>query len=154
MKTVDNSGHGAFPFKGVLFVCRGNAVRSQMAEALFRGVAPEGTEVWSAGITPIGVLAPTKAVMKEVGLDLEGHTSKTVEAVPLDRIDLVVTLCEGLGDPCPNIEIRATRLHWPIPDPYLAAPAGKDGMDGFRAVRDGLKARIDALMSRPPDRRG
>jgi len=147
MKIVDKSNSEG-PFSGgVLFVCRGNAVRSQMAEGFFRAAMPDGAEAWSAGATPIGLMPQTVRVMREVGIDISEQTSKSVDAVPLDRIGTVVTLCEGLGDPCPNVPGKVRRLHWPIPDPYLAAPAGADGLDGFRAVRDEIRKLIDGLVA-------
>ncbi|KPJ85671.1 hypothetical protein AMJ57_02235 [Parcubacteria bacterium SG8_24] len=139
MATSD-SGH-----KGILFVCRGNSVRSQMAEGLARAAAPEGIEVWSAGTHPIGLDDRAVAVMKEVGIDISGQTSKSVGDVPLGRVDLVVVLCGGADDPCPQVSAGVDRLHWPLPDPYLTVPAGPDGLDTFRRVRNELKDKITGL---------
>lgn len=135
-----------FTHKGVLFVCRGNAVRSQMAEGLMRAMAPQDVFVWSAGYTPIGVLSQTVAVMEEIGIDISHNTSKSIQDVPLEDVDLVITLCEGKDDICPHVPGDIDRLHWPMPDPFMAAPAGSDGLDGFRVVRDAIKKKIESLL--------
>lgn len=135
-----------FPYKGVLFVCRGNAVRSQMGEGLMRTMAPKDVFVWSAGYSPIGVLSQTIAVMREIGIDISYHTSKSIKDVPMEDIDLVITLCGGKDDICPHVPGDMKRLHWPMPDPFMAAPAGADGLEGFRVVRDAIKDRIELLL--------
>jgi arsenate reductase len=116
-----------------------------MAEGFMRELAPEGIEVWSAGIAPIGLDRRAVAVMREIGIDISGHGSKGVESVPLDRVDLIVTLCSD-AEPCPRTPKPAKVLHWPLPDPYLSPPKGQDGLDVFREIRDELKKRIVALL--------
>ena len=135
-----------FPYKGILFVCRGNAVRSQMGEGLMRAMAPKDVFVWSAGYMPIGVLSESIAVMQEIGIDISHHTSKSITDVPLEDVDLVITLCGGKDDICPHVPGDMRRLHWPMPDPFMAAPAGADGMEGFRVVRDAIKEKIELLL--------
>ncbi len=130
------------PGRGVLFVCLANAARSQMAEAWARHLAPPEIEVASAGLTPSPVHPLAVQVMAEVGLDLAGARSKSLSDVPLDRFDLVVTLCdEGRGVDMPP---GARHLHWPIEDPVPAASA-PEALEVFRRVRDDLAARVDRL---------
>lgn len=130
------------PRRGVLFVCVANAARSQMAEAWARHLAPAEIEVASAGLTPSRVHPLAIQVMAEVGLDLSGARSKALSDVPLDRFDLVVTLCdEGR---CVAPPPGARHLHWPIEDPVPAA-SSPGALDAFRRVRDDLAARVDRL---------
>lgn len=137
----------SFGYKGVLFLCRGNSVRSQMAEGLFRDMASNSIEVWSAGDFPIGLDSRSVAVMKEIGIDISGYISKRLSSVPLDKVDLVITLCGDEKDPCPAVSGEMGKLHWPLPDPYLSEQTGADGLGGFRAVRDELKRKIDDLLN-------
>lgn len=130
------------PQRGVLFVCVANAARSQMAEAWARRLAPAGIEVASAGLAPSQVHPLTVQVMAEVGLDIAGARAKTLDEVPLDRFDLVVTLCdEGR---CLATPKGAIHLHWPIEDPIPSA-ASPQALEVFRRVRDDLAARVDRL---------
>lgn len=132
----------ARPSRGVLFVCVANAARSQMAEAWARRLAPPGIEVASAGLAPSQVHPLAVQVMAEVGLDIAGARAKTLDAVPLQRFDLVVTLCdEGR---CLDLPEGVRHLHWPIEDP-LPATASPDALEVFRRVRDDLAARVDRL---------
>lgn len=131
----------ARPQRGVLFVCKANAARSQMAEAWGRHLAPPGIEVASAGIEPGRVHPVAIQVMAEVGFDISGARSKGLSEVPLERFDLMVTLCdEGRSlSPPPGMH----HLHWPIEDPLLASPS--EALEIFRRVRDDLTARVDQL---------
>lgn len=139
----------SFLYTGVLFLCRGNAVRSQMAEGFFRSLAPEGVRVWSAGYSPIGVVAETVTVMNEVGVDISAQVSKGMDEIPKEAIDLVITLCGDRDDPCPVFPGKTERLHWPLMDPYLANRTGDDGLDEFRSVRDTIKKRVADLLQQP-----
>ena len=135
-----------FPYRGVLFLCRGNAVRSQMAEGIFRSLAPKKVEVWSAGGVPIGLDGRTVEVMGEIGIDISGYASKSVDQIPIEKVDLVITLCGGPDDPCPDFPGTAEIRQWPSPDPFMSPPQGPDGLDLFRQVRDELKKRITKLL--------
>lgn len=132
----------AKPDRGVLFVCRANAARSQMAEAWARHLAPPGIEVASAGLEQGQVHPLAVQVMAEVGLDIASAKSRTVSDVRLDDFDLVVTLCdEGR---CLDLPPGTRHLHWPIEDPVPAA-SSPGALDVFRRVRDDLAARVDRL---------
>ena len=95
--------------------------------------------VHSAGSQP-GSLHPLAVrVMAEVGIDIAGHHSKPIEAVPTDRIGTVITLCAE--EKCPVWLNEAERLHWPIPD-----PAG-NGLEAFRAARDEIAGRLEVFFA-------
>ncbi len=131
--------------KHLLFLCVANSARSQMAEAIARSVAPEGVTVYSAGSQPGRVNPYALRALAEIGLGASQQRSKGVDDVPLDLIDTVVTLCAE--EVCPTFPRRAPRQDWGLPDP--AAVDGSDGerLRAFRAARDELRHRIDALFA-------
>ena len=122
----------------VLYLCTGNAARSQMAEAFTKALLPPGApvEVFSAGTEPRGVHPETIAVMQEAGVDLAAARSKGLEDVPMDRIDLVVTLCGDARDRCPAFPRPVRRLHWGLRDPAAAGGSPEQVRAAFRATRD------------------
>ena len=122
----------------VLFVCVENANRSQMAEAFARLEGGDAVEAWSAGSRPSGVINP-KAIrfMDELGYDLRTHASKSLDAIAGIEFDAVVTM--GCGDSCPWVPARR-REDWALPDPKHMDD------DGYRAVRDEIRARVRALL--------
>lgn len=132
----------------VLFLCVANSARSQIAEGVARSLAPPGTRVYSAGSEP-GTLNPLAVqVLAEAGIDASGQFSKGLDAVPLDDIDLVVTLCAE--EVCPLFPRPVRRLHWPLPDPASVAGTEEERLAAFRAVREELAARLPTLFSAQP----
>lgn len=126
--------------KRILFVCVENANRSQMAEAFARMLGGERVEAFSAGSRPSGMVNP-KAIdaMREVGYDLSVHASKSLDELPDVPFDFVATM--GCGDACPTVRARQ-RADWSIPDPKDLGP------DGFRAVRDMIRANVQATLEK------
>jgi len=124
--------------KRVLFVCIENSNRSQMAEAFARIHGGDAVEAFSAGSAPSGRINP-KAVrfMAELGYDLGAHASKSLDQVD-GEFDAVITM--GCGDDCPWIPARR-REDWGLPDPKHLDD------DGYRAVRDEISARVQALLA-------
>jgi arsenate reductase len=132
----------------ILFLCVANSARSQIAEGLARRLAPPGTTVYSAGSEP-GTISPLAArVLAEAGVDSSAQHSKGLDAVPLDDIDLVVTLCAE--EVCPLFPRPVRRLHWPLPDPATTTGTDDERLAAFRAVRDELAARLPTLFSAQP----
>ncbi|MCK5690707.1 arsenate reductase ArsC, partial [Myxococcota bacterium] len=78
--------------KGILFLCVANSARSQMAEGLARALVPPGVTVFSAGSKPTQVRQEAIAVLVEIGLDISNHRAKDVSEIPVDEVDLVITL--------------------------------------------------------------
>ncbi len=126
--------------KRVLFVCIENSCRSQMAEAFARLRAGDRIEAYSAGSRPSGQVNP-KAVsaMAELGVDLSGQRSKSLDELPGIRFDYVITM--GCGDECPFVQADHHE-DWQIPDPK-GLP-----MDEFRQVRDLIGQRVSELAER------
>ena len=130
--------------KGVLFLCVANSARSQMAEGLARAMWPSEVKVWSAGSRPTSVRPEAMQVLAEIGIDISGHRSKSVAEIPAAEVDTVITLCGE--EECPVFLGRATRLHWPFPDPAAGpTPPREAGLARFREVRDGIRARLAEL---------
>jgi protein-tyrosine-phosphatase len=124
--------------KRVLFVCIENSNRSQMAEAFARMHGGAQVEALSAGSQPSGRINP-KAIrfMAELGYDLATHVSKSLDEIAGD-FDAVVTM--GCGDQCPWVPARR-REDWALPDPK------EPDDDGYRAVRDEISRRVQALLA-------
>jgi arsenate reductase len=132
--------------KSVLFLCVANSARSQMAEGLARHRFGASVRVQSAGSQPSTVNPYALEVMREVGIDLATHHSKSVDTIDPASVDTVVTLCAE--EVCPVFLGKATRLHWPIPDPASKDPAltREELLARFRTARDtisGMLARLE-----------
>jgi protein-tyrosine-phosphatase len=124
--------------KSILFVCVGNACRSQMSEGFARAHGPKDLVVYSAGSAPAGFVA-REAVegMKEKGIDISRQYSKGLSEIPAIEFDAVVTM--GCGDVCPYVKAKRN-IDWKIPDPI-----GR-GIEFFRSVRDDLEVKILDLL--------
>jgi protein-tyrosine-phosphatase/catechol 2,3-dioxygenase-like lactoylglutathione lyase family enzyme len=116
-----------------------------MAEGLARHLLGRGVEALSAGSSPSGVNPYAIEAMAEIGIDITGHRSKSLEEVDLTGVDLIVTLCAE--EECPVVPGGVKRLHWPVPDPVATeSDVTPDQMRArFRATRDQIRARIDVL---------
>lgn len=139
--------------KRILFLCVANSARSQMAEGLARAMLGDAAVVMSAGSAPSRVNPHAIAAMAEQGIDISGHTSKSVADIDPEAVDLVITLCAE--EVCPVLPGCVKRLHWPIADPALNNPAlSDDDMRArFRTARDQIAARIavlGGLLALPP----
>ncbi len=136
---------GGSHFDSVLFLCVANSARSQMAEGLARQLFGSDLRVRSAGSAPSRVNPLAVEVMAEIGVDLGAHRSKSVGEIPVDDVDLVITLCAE--EECPVFLGDARRLHWPLPDPdrEREALSHDERLEYFRAARDELRARIEEL---------
>jgi len=128
----------------ILFLCVANSARSQMAAGLGRHLLGPEASVQSAGSSPSRVHPLAIQAMDEIGIDIRGQHSKSVDTIDPATVDLVITLCAE--EVCPVFLGKAERRHWPLPDP--AAIAGDAALDGFRQVRDELAQRIRALSPR------
>lgn len=130
---------------GLLFLCVANSARSQMAEGLARQRLGDRVLVQSAGSRPSRVNPIAIEVMREVGVDLTTHVSKSVETIDPATVATVSTLCAE--EVCPLFLGQVRRLHWPIADPASEAPALSHEalLARFRSARDLIRARIEEL---------
>ena len=131
--------------QGLLFLCVANSARSQMAEGLARKRFGDRLRVQSAGSRPSRVNPWAIEVMREVGVDLATHDSKSVETIDPNTVDTVVTICAE--EVCPVFLGKARRIHWPIEDPASDDPAiSQDAMLArFRSARDQIQGYIETL---------
>jgi arsenate reductase len=127
----------------VLILCTGNSCRSQMAEALWQSLGQGNWRAASAGSRPAGYVHPLAVrVMHELGIDLSGHASKSLDRFVNDDFDLVVTVCDNARDVCPVFPGAKQTLHWPFDDPAHATGSDDQRLAKFRRVRDEIRARI------------
>ncbi|MGH9819916.1 MAG: arsenate reductase ArsC, partial [Pyrinomonadaceae bacterium] len=121
--------------KSVLILCTGNSARSQMAEGILRSTADDKFEVASAGVKPSSVRAEAIEAMREVGIDISTHRSKSVDQF-LDReFDYVITVCDNANERCPIFPANAKRLHWSFADPAAIVGTDEERLKAFRQVR-------------------
>lgn len=127
----------------ILFLCVANSARSQMAEGLARHLLGPRASVRSAGSRPARLNPYAVAAMAEIGIDIAGHSAKSVDTIDPASVDLVVTLCAE--EVCPIMPGKVQRLHWPIADPASDDPAltAEELIARFRIARDQIKARIE-----------
>ncbi len=130
--------------KGLLFLCVANSARSQMAEGIARSLAPKEIRVFSAGSRPTRVRPEAVAVLKEVGIDISDHRSKSVSEISRSEVDTVITLCAE--EECPVFPGKVRRLHWGLPDPAAVRGSGQERLKEFRKTRDELRRRISAFL--------
>ena len=130
--------------KRVLVLCTGNVARSQMAEGLLRHMAGDRFEVFSGGLSPSYVRPNAIAVMKELGIDISHHRSKSMNEFLDTPFDYVITVCDHASEHCPVFPGAAQRIHWSIDDPV--APGGEEAqLAAFRRARDELKERLQTF---------
>ena len=123
----------------VLFICRQNAGRSQMSQALFTRAAAGRHNAISAGTSPAQHVHPeVLVVMNELGLDLSDRTPQLLTRELAEQADLVITM--GCGDQCPVIPGRRY-LDWALPDP------AEQPTDQVRAIRDEIADRVTTLIA-------
>jgi arsenate reductase len=133
--------------KRILFLCTGNAARSQMAEALAREFHGEEIEVVSAGSRPAGWVHPLAIrAMADLGVDIHDAESKSAEQFINEPFDVVVSVCDSAAKDCPMWPGAKRIEHWPIVDPSYGADDPDTRYDRFIATRDELKNRIDDLV--------
>ena len=100
-------------------------------------------EARSAGSKPAGFVHPFAVrVMKEMGVDLAQHESKSVDTFADESFDVVVTVCDHAKDACPTFPNAQLVLHWPFPDPADAVGTDDDKLAVFRTVRDQISNKI------------
>ena len=131
--------------KKVMFLCTANSCRSQMAEGFAKEIYKGVVEVYSAGLMSATVHKKAIAVMKELGINISGQKSKTIDKALLKEMDFVVTLCNNAEDLCPSTPPETRRIYWPIKDPVGTLGTEEEIMNAFRRARDEINERIKKL---------
>lgn len=132
----------------VAFICTGNSCRSQMAEGWTRSLHGERVHVYSAG-TIATALDPTAVeVMAEVGIDISHQHSKVIEDLPLEDIQLVITVCDNARDSCPILPASITTIHHSFDDPPSLAHGltGESRLNIYRRIRDEIQRFVEQLV--------
>jgi arsenate reductase len=129
----------------VLILCTGNSCRSHLAEGILRAAAGDLIEVASAGSKPAGYVHPKSIeVMKEIGIDISGHTSKHLEEFLNRNVDTVITVCGNADQVCPMFPGQVHRFHWGFEDPAHAKGSEEEVFAEFRRVRDQIRLVFEA----------
>jgi arsenate reductase (thioredoxin) len=128
--------------KRVLILCTGNSARSQMAEGLLRRMSDDRMEVFSAGVEQSFVRPQAIEAMREVGIDISGHRSKSVDEFAGQEFDYVITVCDNARERCPVFPGKTKRIHWSFDDPAAAEGDEAARLAVFRRVRDEIKDRL------------
>jgi arsenate reductase (thioredoxin) len=126
----------------VLILCTGNSARSQMAEGLLRHDGGNSFDVSSAGTKPTRVRPEAVTAMREIGIDISGHRSKSVEQFAGQPFDYVITVCDNAKETCPVFPAQTKRIHWSIEDPAALQGSEDERMAAFRHARDELRERL------------
>jgi len=113
-----------------------------MAEGLLRAMASERFEVASAGVSPSSVRPEAIEVMREIGIDISSHRSKSVDEFANERFDYVITVCDNAREHCPVFPGDAKRIHWSFDDPAAAEGDEATRLETFRRVRNEIKEQL------------
>ncbi len=131
----------------VLILCTGNSARSQMAEGLLRNDAGDCFEVFSAGVEPSEVRPLAVEAMSDVGIDISGQRSKSVEEFAGQQFDYVITVCDNANEKCPVFPGKTKRIHWSFEDPAAATGNEASRLAVFRRVRDEIRQQLHVFVS-------
>ena len=133
--------------KRVLILCTGNSARSQMAEGLLRHDGGEKFEVFSAGVEQSFVRPQAIEAMREVGIDISDHRSKSVDEFAGQEFDYVITVCDNANARCPVFPGKTERIHWSFDDPAAAEGDEAAKLAVFRRVRDEIRERLKGFIT-------
>ena len=133
----------------ILFLCTGNSCRSQMAEGWARQLGRGVLVAESAGIEAHGKNPRAIAVMRESGVDISGQESTRVTDDTIARAEIIVTVCGHADEHCPVLPPDVKKIHWPLTDPAKATGTEEEIMVQFRATRDEVRRRVEALIRNP-----
>ena len=132
----------------ILILCTGNCVRSQMAEGLLRHLGGPAYEVHSAGSHPHGYVSSLAIeVMREIGIDISAHRSKSVSEFASQHFDTVITVCDSAAQECPVFPGAPQRIHWSVNDPGAASGSQEEKLAAFRRIRDDLASRLRSFLA-------
>lgn len=132
----------------ILFLCTGNSCRSQMAEGWTKHLKGDVVEAFSAGIEKQGLNPQAVRVMAEAGVDISGFRSKTVDELPEQEFDYVITLCGHAQETCPFFPAKTKRLHVGFDDPPKLAEQAQneeEALAHYRRVRDEIRDYVQTL---------
>jgi len=130
--------------KNILILCTRNSARSQVAEGILRNYVGDRFHVYSAGLNPDCIHPLVEPVMEEIGIDISGQRSKSVQEY-LGKITAhyLIVVCENAERNCPKVfPGLGERLYWPFDDPAAVEGTKEEQLEAFRRVRDQIAARL------------
>jgi arsenate reductase len=130
----------------VLFVCTHNSARSQMAEGMLRAWGGDRFEALSAGTEATMLRPEAIAAMAEIGIDISGQASKTLEPFLGQSFSWLITVCDQARESCPTLPGVAQQAHWSIDDPSAVNGSDEERLEAFRRARDLLRDRIHTFV--------
>jgi arsenate reductase len=135
--------------KRVLFICTHNSARSQMAEGLINHDLAGKVQAFSAGTEPSSVHPLAIAVLKEIGIDISRHRSKSIDEFVEEKFDFVITLCDHAAESCPVFFGGTKRVHMGFPNPAAFTGSKEEQLASFRKVRDQIRTQLVKFLSDP-----
>ena len=136
------------PTLKVLILCTGNSARSQMAEGILQHDGGDRFEVHSAGVKPSSVRPEAIQAMREIGIDISGHRSKSVDEFIGQEFDYIITVCDNAKETCPVFPGKARRIHQSFEDPPPpGAKSAEETLSIFRRVRDEIREWMKKLIA-------
>ena len=133
--------------KRVLFICTKNSARSQMAEGLINHDLAGKVLAFSAGTEPSSVHPMAVAVMRELGINIFHHRSKSIDEFQEETFDYVITLCSQANEACPVFFGGTQRLHMDFPNPAAVQGSEEEKISAFRKVRDQIREKVVGFLS-------
>ena len=113
-----------------------------MAEGLLRNIAGDRFEVESAGVAPTQVRPEAIIAMRELGIDISQHRSKSVDEFAKQHFDYVITVCDNANEQCPVFPAETKRIHWSFTDPAAVQGDEEKRLQAFRQVRDEILTQL------------
>jgi arsenate reductase len=110
---------------------------------VLRNLGEDRFEVHSAGTEATRVRPLAVRAMDEIGIDISGQESKTLERYLGEPFDYVITVCDEANEACPFFPGAKNRLHWSFRDPSRATGSDEERLEVFREVRDEIRERIE-----------
>jgi arsenate reductase (thioredoxin) len=134
----------------ILFFCKHNSCRSQMAEGILRHLAGDAFEVYSAGLYPAPIHPLVYTVMEEIGIDISRQTSKSIDLyLGRELMDTVFIVCQEGEAECPKLSPMAMKVErWPLPDPASVVDKKEAVLSAFCNTRDMLETKIRAWLDK------
>ena len=137
--------------KNIIFICTGNACRSQIAHGLLQNLANDRFDVYSAGSHPSRVHPMSIKVMEEIAIDISNHSSNHIDDYLDKGIDIVITVCDNANKLCPIFPGNVEKLHWGIDDPFRGWDYNENQMESFRETRKEITEKIiDFIQNQQP----
>jgi arsenate reductase (thioredoxin) len=133
--------------KTVLLLCTHNSCRSQMAEGIVNHYLGDGFQAYSAGTEATRVNPLAIQVLSELGIDISGHRSKTLDEFAGKKFDYVITLCGSANERCPIFFGGVRRIHIGFDDPSQVNGTPEEILPEFRRVRDDIRSRLEEFFA-------